>query len=163
VRGKIAVRLADGNLSELKCDMPSDDCHDLDFQITVEHLELAHSFSRKNRGLSEGAGYAGCFYCESTFHPSEIAEWTDQGLTAVCPCCGIDSVLFFTRPLNLAKLLHAMEAYWFGKCVRRGEDWVPASQMKKGEGPVFFLATKGRENAHLKILEEVGIVPKESE
>ena len=43
----------------------------------------------------------GCFYCLSIFSPNEIKEWIEEpedcprgpGKTAVCPKCGIDSVL----------------------------------------------------------------------
>ena len=43
----------------------------------------------------------GCFHCISLFTPAEISEWIDEpedcprgkGRTALCPKCGIDSVL----------------------------------------------------------------------
>ena len=43
----------------------------------------------------------GCFYCLSIFPPNAIEEWIQEqedcprgpGKTAVCPNCGIDSVL----------------------------------------------------------------------
>ncbi len=39
------------------------------------------------------ASKCGCFYCLSTFPGAEIREWIDEGTTALCPKCGIDSVL----------------------------------------------------------------------
>lgn len=35
----------------------------------------------------------GCFYCKTIFDPLEITNWCDKGQTAICPHCGIDSVL----------------------------------------------------------------------
>lgn len=35
----------------------------------------------------------GCFYCLAIFQGNEIAQWIDDGKTALCPKCGIDSVL----------------------------------------------------------------------
>ncbi|MBC7861858.1 MAG: cytoplasmic protein [Bacteroidia bacterium] len=57
---------------------------------------------------------AGCYYCKKTFLPSEIAETTDDGKTALCPKCGIDSVLPDTSPYKLdAETLAALRKYWF--------------------------------------------------
>lgn len=41
----------------------------------------------------EGVGEASCYYCMRRFKASEIKEWVDQGLTALCPRCGIDAVV----------------------------------------------------------------------
>lgn len=57
----------------------------------------------------------GCFYCLSTFPPSEIVKWIDaaddgprgSGRTALCPKCGVDAVLpennFYTITPELLK------------------------------------------------------------
>lgn len=64
----------------------------------------------------------GCFYCLSTFPPSEIEEWVDEpedcprgpGRTAICPKCGIDAVLPESEHYKLTKeLLEAMNKEWF--------------------------------------------------
>jgi NAD-dependent SIR2 family protein deacetylase len=34
----------------------------------------------------------GCYYCLKIFLFKEIKEYTDNGLTPLCPYCGIDSV-----------------------------------------------------------------------
>lgn len=39
------------------------------------------------------ASRCGCFYCLQIFNGHEIVEWVDDGLTALCPFCGIDSVI----------------------------------------------------------------------
>jgi hypothetical protein len=39
------------------------------------------------------AAICGCYYCLATFPSGDIHEWRDDSQTAVCPRCGIDSVL----------------------------------------------------------------------
>jgi hypothetical protein len=34
-----------------------------------------------------------CYHCLRVFLPSEIITYEDMGATAICPACGIDSVL----------------------------------------------------------------------
>lgn len=62
---------------------------------------------------------AGCFYCLEVFHPSILEEWIDndgedEGLTALCPQCGIDSVIGDGDGTEINKpLLNSMRKYWF--------------------------------------------------
>ena len=68
----------------------------------------------------------GCFYCEAMFAPSEIVDWVDgpqletgsttDGVTALCPRCGIDAVLPSAAPISVtAEVLAAMHCHWFEK------------------------------------------------
>lgn len=50
-----------------------------------------HSF--KNRAALEENGKCSCYYCCATFDVEKIEEWTDDGKTAICPLCHIDSVV----------------------------------------------------------------------
>ena len=75
------------------------------------NLVLAHKYSSNYRKLLERSTVCGCFYCERIFKPTEIKEWVDGGETALCPCCGIDSVL---PGKVVAKIdLHNMKRRWF--------------------------------------------------
>jgi hypothetical protein len=89
-------------------------------------LEGIHRHSSGHRDSVERSVQCGCFYCLATFPPSEIADWIDPdpadpdrneepGKTALCPHCGIDSVLPDNvpgTPLS-AEMLGAMKGYWF--------------------------------------------------
>jgi hypothetical protein len=86
--------------------------------------ESLHRYSSRNRPLLELSDRAGCFHCLSLFDPNEITDWIDgsqvetgdtaDGVTALCPRCGIDSVLPSTAPISLTKdLLSEMNAHWF--------------------------------------------------
>ncbi len=61
-------------------------------------LEAAHKKSIFHRAEIEKSVICGCFHCEAVFPPAEIEHWTDKSKpkeqwTALCPECGIDSVL----------------------------------------------------------------------
>jgi len=77
-------------------------------------LKAAHKRCGNHRNELKAAATCGCFHCLEVFHPAEIKEWTDRGQTAICPRCGIDSVLPETPDFKVTKeMLQAMEAYWF--------------------------------------------------
>lgn len=56
-------------------------------------FSAAHQRSIYHRAEVLASEVCGCFYCLKTYPPSEIAEWTDDGDTALCPKCGIDAVI----------------------------------------------------------------------
>ena len=51
------------------------------------------SRSFKVRDELESNGKCGCYYCLCTFDVTEIEDWCDGEKTAICPKCGIDSVV----------------------------------------------------------------------
>ena len=56
----------------------------------------------------------GCFYCMAAFPPSEIADWIDEGKTALCPKCGIDAVIGSASGFPVERgFLRRMRRYWF--------------------------------------------------
>ena len=60
------------------------------------HLALAELCDQLERSDS-----AGCFHCEVTFPVSAISEWIDDAETALCPVCGVDSVIGDALPTVL--------------------------------------------------------------
>lgn len=56
---------------------------------------IRDAYKRSSGHLREvlGSGRCGCFHCLETFAPSEVREWIDAEQTALCPSCGIDSVI----------------------------------------------------------------------
>jgi hypothetical protein len=61
----------------------------------------------------------GCFYCTAQYPPEKIVDWIDedlagQGQTALCPECGIDSVIGDKSGFDVSlEFLIEMRAYWF--------------------------------------------------
>lgn len=80
----------------------------------VYDLTAAHRISMYNRSMLEEDSLCGCFHCRKIFSPMEITNWCDQGKTALCPHCGIDSVIAESAGYPLtAEFLEEMHARWF--------------------------------------------------
>ncbi len=79
----------------------------------------AHSYSRNHRSELEKDSVCGCFYCLRIYSPSEIEEWLDEENgdprgTALCPYCGIDSVLGESSGYPITRaFLQKMKEEWF--------------------------------------------------
>ena len=81
-----------------------------------DDIIAAHKHSINNRKLLEHDSVVGCFYCLEIFSPSEIVEWCPDKIddTALCPYCGIDSILGEYTGFPITKeFLTAMQAHWF--------------------------------------------------
>ena len=59
----------------------------------MNDIDKAGVVSMYNRPALENDTICGCFYCLAIFNPTEITEWCDDDDTALCPYCGIDSVI----------------------------------------------------------------------
>ncbi len=81
-----------------------------------DELRAAHKHCTANRDALMASRRAGCFYCLSVYDPQEITEWIPDkaGKTAMCPCCGIDSVIPESAGYPLTPgFLAEMQHYWF--------------------------------------------------
>ena len=81
-------------------------------------LEALHKLSSRNRELIEGTRACGCFHCLARFEASAVKEWVAEekggDVTALCPVCGVDSVLPAREGATIdQEILLAMRAYWF--------------------------------------------------
>jgi hypothetical protein len=81
-------------------------------------VQEAHKHASRHRAEVLRSGLCGCFYCCSTFSPQDITRWTDEvggeGQTALCPRCGIDSVLGDRSGFELSPgFLLNMKSCWF--------------------------------------------------
>lgn len=75
----------------------------------------AHKFSANHKEQLMKDKICGCFYCISIFDPKEIKEWVaDTSGTAICPYCGIDSVIGESSLYPITeKFLWEMYDRWF--------------------------------------------------
>lgn len=80
----------------------------------VERIPEAHEHSIYNRVALTESKDAACYYCRTIFSATEVSEFTDDGETALCPHCGVDSVLPEKAgyPLNYMTI-RALHQYWF--------------------------------------------------
>ncbi|MBW1854524.1 MAG: cytoplasmic protein [Deltaproteobacteria bacterium] len=79
----------------------------------------AHKYSSNHRKDVLSSKICGCFYCLKIFEPNEVFDWIDEsekgiGQTALCPKCGIDSVIGSNSgfPITSEKK-KKMRRYWF--------------------------------------------------
>lgn len=81
---------------------------------TIDYIK-AHEFSAGHRKLLLQDRKCGCFYCLKIFAPKEISSWIeDVGGTAICPYCGIDSVIGEHSGYPITReFLEQMRQYWF--------------------------------------------------
>ncbi len=91
---------------------------------TETDLIKAHEYCRNHMAALKRDKVCGCFYCRKIYAPSEITEWLiakddsnkcDRYGTAICPYCGIDSVIGESSGYPITEaFLTAMEKRWFG-------------------------------------------------
>ena len=81
-------------------------------------FDRARSYNHYHRADLENDNVCGCYYCETIFSPTEIEEWCcesprDEGVTAICPHCGIDSVIGESSGYQITpELLKSMHKYF---------------------------------------------------
>lgn len=83
--------------------------------MTKAHMDAIHAFCRENKELVTRSKMCGCFYCCKTFKAS--VKYVIKGKlddTAICPLCGIDSVLPDSVSAINKPLLKAMSDRYFG-------------------------------------------------
>jgi hypothetical protein len=84
--------------------------------MTLRELEVAHDHSTAHRVEVESSELCRCFYCLASFAPTEITEWIADrgGDTAICPRCGIDSVIGSASGLDMSDaVFDEMCLHWF--------------------------------------------------
>ncbi|SHM72671.1 hypothetical protein [Roseibium suaedae] len=92
--------------------------------MNPDAVVAAHKLSTRQRQRYQNDTQVGCFYCEAVFLAKEIEEWCNEigerEVTAMCPRCGIDSVISIQEVAELGvsgeefpKLLKAMSRRWF--------------------------------------------------
>jgi hypothetical protein len=81
-------------------------------------LDEAHLRSLNNRQVLAGGGKCGCFHCLATFDADQVTEWVDEGSTALCPRCHIDTVLSARADSIDQMFLRRMRDFYFESCTR---------------------------------------------
>lgn len=79
-----------------------------------ELLEKACELSFKNREMVEKSAKCGCYNCCKIYDAKLVWEYVDDGETALCPMCYIDSVLPDTCGVKLdGEMLKKLQEKWF--------------------------------------------------
>jgi hypothetical protein len=85
---------------------------------TIPELNAFYSHSIRNEESINNSDFCGCFHCISIFPVadvklSDLIIEKDGHRTAICPICGIDSVLGDSTVEITAELLEAMNEHYF--------------------------------------------------
>ena len=85
-------------------------------------LEKIHDQCGWHVDAVRASNQVGCFYCLAIFPSTDVSEWVEEdpkcprgpGLTALCPKCGIDSILPDSLWFDLTpELLKEMNQHFF--------------------------------------------------
>lgn len=86
-------------------------------KYSKEQLHAAHKISYANKTRLSVPQKCGCFYCLRFFSSEDIVDWSvdKPDWTAICPYCGIDSVIGENDGYPLTEdFLEEMFEEWFG-------------------------------------------------
>ena len=94
------------------------DSADLDKAWTIDALKAVYSHSIRNEESILKSDFCGCFHCISIFPVADVKSSAmmvekDGCKTAICPICGIDSVLGDASVEISAEILEMMNEYYF--------------------------------------------------
>ena len=94
------------------------DSADEDPKWTIPELNAFYTHSIKNEESILKSNLCGCFHCISIFPVADVKSSAmmvekDGFKTAICPICGIDSVLGDASVEITAELLESMNEYYF--------------------------------------------------
>ena len=86
----------------------------------MDDILEAHKYCNNNLEQLKKDSICGCFYCCKIYSPTEITDWIisensyDRFGTAICPYCGIDSVIGDSSGFPITEeFLKKMNNYWF--------------------------------------------------
>src|SRR4051812_49015519 len=94
--------------------------------LSDAEFEAIRAYSGHHRELMERSERAGCFHCQKIFSPVEIVAWIEgrqletnnleDGVSALCPRCGVNTVLPSAADIVLDRsLLAAMRYHYFDR------------------------------------------------
>lgn len=95
-----------------------------------QKLEDIFKYNKEHKDDLQKSVLAGCYYCCKIYEAISIEEWCVSTMTkeqrgqkhllpedcAICPNCGIDSVLPDSKVGLSVEMLKDMHDYWFGDC-----------------------------------------------
>jgi NAD-dependent SIR2 family protein deacetylase len=77
-------------------------------------MKKLHAYCTCNRNIIENSNKCYCFHCGKIFEKDDIKEYIDNGVTALCPDCGVDSVIPDSVDEEINKeVINDMNQYWF--------------------------------------------------
>ncbi len=82
--------------------------------MNQKSIEQAIKYATSNERALSNSDMAGCYYCKNIYPSNEVTDFLETERTALCPRCGIDSVIPSNSPIKLSpKNLSELNKYWF--------------------------------------------------
>jgi hypothetical protein len=81
--------------------------------VPPNRYTAAHPHASKHRVELEASSQCGCFFCFRVFTTAKITSWVEGNQTALCPYCGIDSVIGSAYCEMNDKFLRGMHQHHF--------------------------------------------------
>ena len=79
-----------------------------------KRYEEIYKHSCRNHAELKQSLNCGCFSCGSIFDATEVEDYIDDGKTALCPYCSVDSVIGDASGIELnPKLLNELNKMYF--------------------------------------------------
>ena len=79
-----------------------------------KRYEEIYKHSCRNHAELKQSLKCGCFSCGRIFDATEVEDYIDDGETALCPYCGVDSVIGDASGIELnPKLLNELNKMYF--------------------------------------------------
>jgi hypothetical protein len=82
---------------------------------TPDDYEKASFLSVHNKSCIEDSEYVGCYHCLAVYSSQEVKEYTDDD-TALCPYCGVDSLLGNKSDFPVGNPDFLQHMNWYGFC-----------------------------------------------
>lgn len=79
----------------------------------IDKIKQLSKYSMRNKVYVENSNMCACYYCLNNFEPKEVVDWIDEKETALCPKCGIDSVIGDSVSQIDRDFLKKANDYWF--------------------------------------------------
>lgn len=78
------------------------------------YLKKLHQYCTNNKKLISKANKCYCFFCMKEMKSEEIVDYLSVEETAICPYCGIDSIIpdSINDEVNIT-IIKEMNKYWF--------------------------------------------------
>lgn len=81
--------------------------------MQIDDVKKISKYSLRNKVYIENSENCACYFCLKKFEPKDIEKWIDCGETALCPKCGVDSVVGDSVVLLDSEFLKKASTYWF--------------------------------------------------
>lgn len=76
-------------------------------------IKKIYKLTINNKNFVLNSDKVGCFFCKNIFSSKEIVNYVDDGTTAICPKCDIDSIVCDSIADVNEPMLNALHTFYF--------------------------------------------------